>query len=94
MILIKLINTSAGMDITTGEEVAIKLELVHTKHPQLHIESRIYKLMQGGSEGGGGEEVRRGRGEEVRRGRWEEMRSEEGGGEEGVRKGGRGRGGD
>ena len=37
-----------GTDITTGEEVAIKLECVKTKHPQLHIESKIYKLMQGG----------------------------------------------
>jgi len=31
-----------------GEEVAIKLECVKTKHPQLHIESKIYKMMQGG----------------------------------------------
>lgn len=37
-----------GTDIATGEEVAIKLECVKTKHPQLHIESKIYKLMQGG----------------------------------------------
>ncbi|ODN04369.1 Casein kinase I isoform epsilon [Orchesella cincta] len=37
-----------GTNITTGEEVAIKLECVKTKHPQLHIESRFYKLMQGG----------------------------------------------
>uniref|UniRef100_A0A1I8GA46 non-specific serine/threonine protein kinase n=1 Tax=Macrostomum lignano TaxID=282301 RepID=A0A1I8GA46_9PLAT len=37
-----------GTDITNGEEVAIKLECVRTKHPQLHIESKIYKLMQGG----------------------------------------------
>ena len=37
-----------GTDITSGEEVAIKLECVKTKHPQLHIESKIYRLMQGG----------------------------------------------
>jgi len=37
-----------GQNITTGEEVAIKLECVKTKHPQLHIESKFYKLMQGG----------------------------------------------
>lgn len=37
-----------GTNITTGEEVAIKLECVKTKHPQLHIESRFYKSMQGG----------------------------------------------
>lgn len=37
-----------GTNITTGEEVAIKLECIKTKHPQLHIESKFYKLMQGG----------------------------------------------
>jgi serine/threonine protein kinase len=28
--------------------VAIKLECTKTKHPQLHIESKFYKMMQGG----------------------------------------------
>ncbi|TRY87144.1 hypothetical protein DNTS_010213 [Danionella cerebrum] len=37
-----------GTDISVGDEVAIKLECVKTKHPQLHIESKIYKMMQGG----------------------------------------------
>ena len=37
-----------GTNTTTNEEVAIKLECVRTKHPQLHIESKIYRLMQGG----------------------------------------------
>ncbi|XP_035208722.1 casein kinase I-like [Stegodyphus dumicola] len=37
-----------GTNITTGEEVAIKLECVKTKHPQLHIESKFYRMMQGG----------------------------------------------
>uniref|UniRef100_A0A3B3RC28 non-specific serine/threonine protein kinase n=1 Tax=Paramormyrops kingsleyae TaxID=1676925 RepID=A0A3B3RC28_9TELE len=37
-----------GTNIATGEEVAIKLECVKTKHPQLHIESKFYKMMQGG----------------------------------------------
>ncbi|NXV31896.1 KC1D kinase, partial [Rissa tridactyla] len=37
-----------GTDIAAGEEVAIKLECVKTKHPQLHIESKIYKMMQVG----------------------------------------------
>ncbi|TRZ02250.1 hypothetical protein DNTS_034027 [Danionella cerebrum] len=37
-----------GANITSGEEVAIKLESVKTKHPQLHIESKFYKMMQGG----------------------------------------------
>ncbi|KAG2460622.1 KC1D kinase, partial [Polypterus senegalus] len=40
--------TAKGTDIAAGEEVAIKLECVKTKHPQLHIESKIYKMMQGG----------------------------------------------
>lgn len=39
---------SSGSNIATGEEVAIKLECVKTKHPQLHIESKFYKMMQGG----------------------------------------------
>ncbi|XP_014671366.1 PREDICTED: casein kinase I isoform delta-B-like [Priapulus caudatus] len=37
-----------GVNIINGEEVAIKLECVKTKHPQLHIESKFYKMMQGG----------------------------------------------
>lgn len=37
-----------GTNITTAEEVAIKLECIKTKHPQLHIESKFYKMMQGG----------------------------------------------
>jgi len=36
--------------VTSPEEVAIKLECVKTKHPQLHIESKIYKIMQGGGQ--------------------------------------------
>ncbi len=28
--------------------VAIKLECIKTKHPQLHIESKFYRIMQGG----------------------------------------------
>ncbi|KAK3745484.1 hypothetical protein QZH41_007550 [Actinostola sp. cb2023] len=37
-----------GTNISTGEEVAIKLECVKSKHPQLHIEAKFYKMMQGG----------------------------------------------
>lgn len=44
------LHPSLGTDISVGEEVAIKLECVKTKHPQLHIESKIYKMMQGGGE--------------------------------------------
>lgn len=35
-----------GTNISTGTEVAIKLECIRTRHPQLHIESKIYKIMQ------------------------------------------------
>ena len=31
-----------------SEEVAIKLECVKAKHPQLHIEAKFYKMMQSG----------------------------------------------
>jgi len=37
-----------GTNISTLEEVAIKLECIKTKHPQLHIESKFYRIMQGG----------------------------------------------
>ncbi|KAH0913650.1 hypothetical protein HID58_036971 [Brassica napus] len=39
----------AGVNVQTGEEVAVKLESVKTKHPQLHYESKLYTLLQGGS---------------------------------------------
>lgn len=45
-------DTLAGTTISTGEEVAIKLECIRTKHPQLHIESKFYKMMQGGGKDG------------------------------------------
>jgi len=35
-------------DVTLEEEVAVKLEHTKTKHPQLHVECRFYKVMQGG----------------------------------------------
>ncbi|KAK4482468.1 hypothetical protein RD792_009626 [Penstemon davidsonii] len=38
-----------GVNIQTGEEVAAKLEAVKTKHPQLHYESKLYMLLQGGT---------------------------------------------
>ncbi|KAF7489224.1 hypothetical protein SSS_10685 [Sarcoptes scabiei] len=37
-----------GTHITTKEEVAIKLEDVSSKHPQLHIENKFYRVMAGG----------------------------------------------
>jgi casein kinase 1 epsilon len=38
-----------GVNVQTGEEVGIKLEPAKTKHPQLHYESKIYMLLQGGT---------------------------------------------
>ncbi|KAK9747649.1 hypothetical protein RND81_02G005600 [Saponaria officinalis] len=38
-----------GVNVQTGEEVAIKMESVKTKHPQLHYESKLYLLLQGGT---------------------------------------------
>lgn len=37
-----------GTNMTTGEEVAIKLESIKTKHPQLLYESKIYRILHGG----------------------------------------------
>eukprot|EP00095_Tigriopus_kingsejongensis_P007983 maker-scaffold475_size161908-snap-gene-0.25 protein:Tk07983 transcript:maker-scaffold475_size161908-snap-gene-0.25-mRNA-1 annotation:"casein kinase i isoform epsilon" len=37
-----------AINIQTGEEVAIKLEQAKAKHPQLHIECKFYKVLQGG----------------------------------------------
>lgn len=38
-----------GTHIHTGEEVAIKLESVKTRHPQLLYESKLYKILLGGT---------------------------------------------
>ena len=37
-----------GSNITTKEEVAIKLEKISSKHPQLLSESKNYRILQGG----------------------------------------------
>jgi len=37
-----------GTTVTTGEEVAIKLESVKSRHPQLLYESKIYRILSGG----------------------------------------------
>lgn len=37
-----------GTNIVTGEELAIKLESVNARHPQLEYESRVYKSLAGG----------------------------------------------
>ncbi|URE10107.1 casein kinase I isoform delta-like, partial [Musa troglodytarum] len=38
-----------GTNIQTNEEVAIKLENVKTKHPRLLYESKLYRILQGGT---------------------------------------------
>ncbi|XP_042448521.1 casein kinase 1-like isoform X1 [Zingiber officinale] len=38
-----------GVNIQGREEVAVKLESVKSKHPQLHYESKVYMLLQGGT---------------------------------------------
>lgn len=38
-----------GVNMQSGEEVAVKLEPTKTKHPQLHYESKLYMLLQGGT---------------------------------------------
>jgi casein kinase 1 len=37
-----------GTNVHTGEDVAIKLEPLQSKHPQLLYESKIYRVLQGG----------------------------------------------
>lgn len=38
-----------GTNVQSNEEVGIKLESVKTKHPQLLYESKIYRILQGGT---------------------------------------------
>ncbi|KAL0908057.1 hypothetical protein M5K25_022523 [Dendrobium thyrsiflorum] len=38
-----------GTNVQTNEEVAIKFENVKTKHPQLLYESKLYRILQGGT---------------------------------------------
>jgi serine/threonine protein kinase len=37
-----------GINVTNGEEVAVKLEATKARHPQLLYESKVYKILQGG----------------------------------------------
>lgn len=41
-------NVLIGTNIISGEEIAIKLESVKAKHPQLEYEARVYKSLAGG----------------------------------------------
>jgi hypothetical protein len=36
------------MNIQNGEEVAIKLESITARHPQLLYESKLYRILNGG----------------------------------------------
>jgi casein kinase 1 alpha len=38
-----------GINISSGEEVAVKLESIKARHPQLLYESKLYKILQGGA---------------------------------------------
>lgn len=44
----QLTPTKPGTNIISGEEIAIKLESVKAKHPQLEYEARVYKSLAGG----------------------------------------------
>jgi serine/threonine protein kinase len=42
------LTPTIGTNIISGEEIAIKLESVKAKHPQLEYEARVYKSLAGG----------------------------------------------
>ena len=42
------LTLALGTNIISGEEIAIKLESVKAKHPQLEYEARVYKSLAGG----------------------------------------------
>ena len=42
------VAVAAGVNIVTHEEVAIKLESVKTRHPQLAYEYKLYRILAGG----------------------------------------------
>lgn len=37
-----------GRDVNTGEDIAVKLEPVKSRHPQLLYESKLYRVLAGG----------------------------------------------
>lgn len=43
-----LTPTPTGVNIVNGEQVAVKLESVRARHPQLEYEARVYKALAGG----------------------------------------------
>lgn len=42
------ISLLLGINVTNGDEVAVKLESSKARHPQLIYEARVYKVLQGG----------------------------------------------
>ena len=38
-----------GVNLKTGDDIAIKLEPIKSKFPQLLYESKLYKILQGGT---------------------------------------------
>jgi casein kinase I family protein HRR25 len=42
------LQSSIGTNIVSGEEVAIKLESIKAKHPQLEYEAKVYRSLSGG----------------------------------------------
>lgn len=42
------LSLNLGTNIVTNEEVAIKLESIKAKHPQLEYEAKVYRALQGG----------------------------------------------
>jgi hypothetical protein len=42
------LQSSTGTNIVSGEEVAIKLESIKAKHPQLEYEAKVYRSLSGG----------------------------------------------
>ena len=47
LILSEIIFTCDSLFVFAGEEVAIKLESVNSKHPQVMRESKIYRSLNG-----------------------------------------------
>ena len=47
MFLWGLADIYLGVNVVTGEKVAMKLESTKSKHPQLVYEAKLYKILQG-----------------------------------------------
>lgn len=40
----------AGVNVETGEDIAMKLEPIKSRHPQLLDEAKVYRALKGGCE--------------------------------------------